>query len=256
MTTVAGQTGGRLAGSADGHGGRGSLSQLPGREARIVSTSTRSCCAGGGSTSCSAAGLPRRTTRTAGCWSTSFRIRVADTAPAWRPGARAASRSAPGHARRSRTPRRTPARSCRPGRTRARRRVSGGRSMRSGSFSRGKMIALQPCPLGGERLLPQAADRQDRSGERDLAGHADVGCDRLAADERHDRGRHRDARRRAVLRHRAGRHVHVDVVRRRTSRPAHRASAAFERTQESAACADSCITSPSWPVIVRRPRPG
>ena len=29
-----------------------------------------------------------------------------------------------------------------------------------------------------------------------------------------------------------------------------------ERTHESAACADSCITSPSWPVIVSAPLPG
>jgi len=29
-----------------------------------------------------------------------------------------------------------------------------------------------------------------------------------------------------------------------------------ERTHESAACADSCITSPSWPVIVSLPLPG
>ena len=34
------------------------------------------------------------------------------------------------------------------------------------------------------------------------------------------------------------------------------ASPALPRTYESAACADSCITSPSWPVIVSRPRPG
>ena len=33
-------------------------------------------------------------------------------------------------------------------------------------------------------------------------------------------------------------------------------SAACERTQESAACADSCITSPSCPVIVSFPLPG
>ena len=33
-------------------------------------------------------------------------------------------------------------------------------------------------------------------------------------------------------------------------------SDARERTHESAVCADSCITSPSWPVIFSRPLPG
>ena len=33
-------------------------------------------------------------------------------------------------------------------------------------------------------------------------------------------------------------------------------SSVCDRTHESAACADSCITSPSWPVIFSRPRPG
>ena len=33
-------------------------------------------------------------------------------------------------------------------------------------------------------------------------------------------------------------------------------SSACERTHESAARADSCITSPSWPVTVRLPLPG
>ena len=33
-------------------------------------------------------------------------------------------------------------------------------------------------------------------------------------------------------------------------------SSACDRTQDSAARADSCMTSPSWPVIVSRPSPG
>src|SRR3954454_21100589 len=67
--------------------------------------------------------------------------------------------------------------------------------------------------LRGERLLLEPADRQHLAGERDLARHGDVGAHRPSGDKRHDRRRHRDARARPVLRHRAGRHVHVQVVR-------------------------------------------
>ena len=102
-------------------------------------------------------------------------------------------------------------------------RVSGGSSSRSGSFSRGKIDALQAGALRGERLLAQAADRQHLPGQRDLAGHADVVRDRLAAHERRDRRRHRHAGRRAVLRHRAGRARGCARRARRTSRPAGRA---------------------------------
>ena len=132
-------------------------------------------------------------------------------------------------------------------------RVSGGSSSRSGSFSRGKMTRFRPGALRGERLLAQAADRQHLPGERDLAGHADVVRDRLVAHERRDRRRHRHAGRRAVLRHRARRHVDVHVVLGEPVVRAARARSVCERTHESAACADSCITSPSWPVIVQAP---
>ena len=62
--------------------------------------------------------------------------------------------------------------------------------------------------------------------------------------------------RRSVLRHGAGRNVDVDVVLARTSPVRAPSSSVCARTQESAACADSCITSPSCPVIVSRPLPG
>ena len=71
---------------------------------------------------------------------------------------------------------------------------------------------LQAVALGGEHLLADAADREHLAGERDLAGHADVLGDGLAAHERGDRGRDRDAGRGAVLRDRAGRDVDVHVV--------------------------------------------
>ncbi len=109
------------------------------------------------------------------------------------------------------------------------------------------------------RRAPSRARRRSAStwpGQRDLARHADLGRHRRAAHERRDRRRHRDARRRAVLRHRAGGHVDVHVVLGEPVRPADRARSACERTHESAACADSCITSPSWPVIVSFPLPG
>ena len=67
--------------------------------------------------------------------------------------------------------------------------------------------------------------------------------------QRRDERRHeRDARRRAVLRHGARRHVQVDLARRERARARMPSDSALARTQESAASADSCITSPSWPV--------
>ena len=62
----------------------------------------------------------------------------------------------------------------------------------------------------GEHLLLQAADREDAALERDLAGHADRVPHRPAGEERRERGRHRDAGARAVLRDRARRDVHVE----------------------------------------------
>ena len=66
--------------------------------------------------------------------------------------------------------------------------------------------------VGGEHLLLQAADRQHAALQRDLAGHADRVLDRAAGQERRQRGRHRDAGARAVLRDRARRDVHVELA--------------------------------------------
>ena len=54
-------------------------------------------------------------------------------------------------------------------------------------------------------------------------GHRDVAAHRAPGDQRRERGGHRDARARAVLGDRAGGHVDVQVVRRRTSPSAARA---------------------------------
>ena len=63
-----------------------------------------------------------------------------------------------------------------------------------------------------EDLLLQPADRQHAAAQRDLAGHRHVAADRPPRQRRDHRRRDRDAGRRAFLRHRARRHVHVDVV--------------------------------------------
>src|SRR5579862_2508210 len=69
----------------------------------------------------------------------------------------------------------------------------------------------QPRCVRGERLLLQPADRQHATLQRHLAGHADRVLDRAAREERRERGRHRDAGARAVLRDRARGDVHVEA---------------------------------------------
>src|SRR4051794_7499149 len=64
----------------------------------------------------------------------------------------------------------------------------------------------------GEHLLLQAADRQHAALERHLARHADGVLHRPAAQQRGERGRHRDAGARAVLRDRARGHVDVELA--------------------------------------------
>ncbi len=77
-----------------------------------------------------------------------------------------------------------------------------------------------------------------------------------SADERGDRRRHRHTGRRPVLRHRSRGHVDVEVVGLEPVLRQAQLAPVCERTHESAASADSCITSPSWPVIVSLPLPG
>src|SRR4029453_8915283 len=62
---------------------------------------------------------------------------------------------------------------------------------------------LDARSLGGERLLLQAADRQDLPRQCDLAGHRHVVAYRAIADQRGERGGHRYSRGRAILGYRA-----------------------------------------------------
>src|SRR4051794_4459774 len=70
----------------------------------------------------------------------------------------------------------------------------------------------EPGRVGGEPLLLQPADRQHAALQRDLAGHADRVPDRPAGQQRRERGRHRHAGARAVLRDRARRDVDVELA--------------------------------------------
>ena len=70
------------------------------------------------------------------------------------------------------------------------------------------------------------------------------------------RREHRHARRRSVLRDRARRDVDVDVGLLEEVLRRGRATWRAPRTNDSAACADSFITSPSWPVSISLPLPG
>src|SRR5829696_1097090 len=76
----------------------------------------------------------------------------------------------------------------------------------------GRQDAADARPLGGERLLLEAADRQDETRERQLAGHRRVVAHAAVLDEGPQRGGHRDAGAGTVLRDRARGHVEVDVV--------------------------------------------
>src|SRR5439155_4065205 len=71
---------------------------------------------------------------------------------------------------------------------------------------------LQAGTLRGEGFLADAADRQNLSGQRDLAGHPDLLRHGLSANERRERRRHRDTCEWSVLRHGAGRYLDVHVV--------------------------------------------
>ncbi len=69
-----------------------------------------------------------------------------------------------------------------------------------------------PGPHGAQDLLLDAADGQHAAGEGDLAGHGDVVPRRAAGEGRDHGGRHRHARRRAILGDGARRDVDVQVA--------------------------------------------
>src|SRR5438876_2914177 len=71
---------------------------------------------------------------------------------------------------------------------------------------------LDPGAVRREQLLLHAADGQDESTERDLAGHRDVLADLATGQCRHDRRRHGHAGRRTVLGDGPRRHVDVHGV--------------------------------------------
>ena len=113
-----------------------------------------------------------------------------------------------------------------------------------------------PGPQRRQQLLLQAADRQHAAAQRDLAGHRHVAADRDAGQHRDDRGRHRHAGRRTVLRRRAFRHVDMDVAlveQRRLDAEADRRGSAHSTAPRDTL---SCITSPSLPVCLTLPLPG
>ena len=83
---------------------------------------------------------------------------------------------------------------------------------RSASLSPGRITRLSPARWAASTfsLIPPTGSTSPLSVISPVI--ADVVRDRPFAHERRERRHHRHARRRAVLRHRAGRHVDVDVV--------------------------------------------
>jgi hypothetical protein len=106
-----------------------------------------------------------------------------------------------------------------------------------------------------QHLLLEAADGQHGAAKSDLAGHRQPAVDWPVRRRRDDGGGDGDPRRRAVLGDRARRHVHVQVVvgEEAAVEPLLRGVGACERQRR---CADSFITSPSWPVSSSLPLPG
>ena len=91
-------------------------------------------------------------------------------------------------------------------------RASSGMSSKSRWLRAGSITRLMPARARRQHLLLDAADRQHQAAQADLAGHGDVAADGAVGQQRGQRHEHGDARARPVLRHRARRHVHVDVA--------------------------------------------
>ena len=138
----------------------------------------------------------------------------------------------------------------------SRSRTSSGMSLTSFRFAAGNSMRADAGAVRGQRLLAQAAHREHLAAQAHLAGHRDVVADRPVAQHRRDHQPHRDARRRTVLGDAARREVDVDVGLLEQRSASISSASARERTYECAACTDSFITSPSWPVSVTRPLPG
>ena len=75
------------------------------------------------------------------------------------------------------------------------------------------MITLAiPVAVRGHGFFLEPADREHAPAQRDLARHGGVAANRPPGERADHRRGDRDARRRAVLRRRAGRDVHVQVA--------------------------------------------
>jgi hypothetical protein len=134
-------------------------------------------------------------------------------------------------------------------------RTSFGTSRRSFSFAFGRISLAQPGAVGGEHLLLHAADLEHLAAQRHLAGHREVAAHRAAREHARDRERDRDAGRRA--RPWGSRRGEVDVESRLLEILLVEAELARARAHERVRASTlSRITSPSWPVTVRRPLPG
>ena len=131
-------------------------------------------------------------------------------------------------------------------------RTFSGRSCRSLPFSPGRMTRHAGAG-GGQDFFFDSPHGQHQAREADLAGHRRVTAGGVSAVEARQGRSHGDAGRRAVLANGAGRHMNV------YARLANQIAvdAQFGRLGPDVALtvlADSCITSPSWPVSIS-PRP-
>src|SRR5262249_37653719 len=90
-------------------------------------------------------------------------------------------------------------------------RTSSGMSSRSARLRSRMITSVRPAALAPRALCFTAADGQDATLQRDLAGHPDSVLHRTPRQQRRESRRHRDSGARAVLRDRPGRHVHVEA---------------------------------------------
>ena len=81
-----------------------------------------------------------------------------------------------------------------------------------GLVALGQDHPLDAGAVGGQHLLLDAADLQDSTAQRDLAGHGDVVSDVAGREQRHQRGEHGDAGGGTVLGDAPRRHVDVDLL--------------------------------------------
>ena len=76
----------------------------------------------------------------------------------------------------------------------------------------GEEDGRHPGATGGENLLLDPADREDPTGEGELAGHGDVAARRAMGEKGDEGGGDGNPRRRAVFGGRPGRDMNVDIA--------------------------------------------